>query len=81
MICQQAGLGAFGDQKMSKSAKAKVVKHLARESYHIREQKIHSIRGAMAVQLSGAEKVTTSKGRHFQVHLTSAKCILVSGSL
>jgi len=53
--------GAFQDQKMSKSANAKVDELLARESHHLREQKIHKIRAAMEVQLYGAEKVTTSK--------------------
>jgi len=53
--------GAFREQKMSKSAKAKVDELLARESHHLREQKIHEICAAMEVQLYGAEKVTTSK--------------------
>jgi len=53
--------GAFRDQKISKSAKAKVDELLARESHHLQEQKIHKIRAAMEVQLYGAEKVTTSK--------------------
>jgi len=46
---------------MSKSAKATVDELLARESPHLREQKIHTIRAAMEVQLDGAEKVTPSK--------------------
>jgi len=53
--------GAFREQKMSKSAKAKVDELLARESHHLREQKIHKIRAALDVQLYGAEKVTISK--------------------
>ena len=65
--------GAFRDQKMSKSAKAKVDELLARESHHLREQKIHKIRAAMEVQLYGAEKVTTSKRRQFQVRLNRAR--------
>ena len=52
---------AFRDQKMSKSVKAKVDELLARESHHFQEQKIHTIRAAMKVQLYKAEKVTTSK--------------------
>jgi len=65
--------GAFRDQKMSKSAKAKVDELLARESHHLREQKIYKIRAAMEVQLYGAEKVTTSKRRQFQVRLNRAR--------
>jgi hypothetical protein len=61
--------GAFRDQKMSKSVKAKVDELLARESHHLGEQMIHKIRAAMEVQLYGAEKVTTSKQRQFQVRL------------
>jgi len=53
--------GAFRDQKMSKSVKAKVHELLARESHHLREQKIHKIRAAMELQLYVAEKVTKSK--------------------
>jgi len=61
--------GAFRDQKMSKSVKAKVEEQLATESHQLREQTIHTIRAAMDVQVYGAEKVTTSKRRQFQVHL------------
>jgi len=53
--------GAFRDQKMSKSAKAKVDELFARASHQFQEQKIHTMRAAMEVQLYGAEKVTTSK--------------------
>ena len=58
---------------MSKSAKAKVDEQLARESHHLREQKIHKIRAAMEVQLYRAEKVTTSKRRQLQVRLNRAR--------
>ena len=61
--------GAFRDQKMSKSAKAKVDEQLATESHQLREQKIHKIRAAMEVLVYGAEKVTTSKRRQFQIRL------------
>jgi len=64
---------AFQDQKMSKTAKAKVDELLAREFHYLREQKIHKIHAAMEVQLHGAEKVTTSKQRQFQVHLNRAQ--------
>jgi hypothetical protein len=46
---------------MSKSAQSKVNQLLARESHHLREQKIHKIRAAIEVQRNVAEKVTTSK--------------------
>jgi hypothetical protein len=65
--------GAFRDQKMSKSAKAKVDEQLATESHQLREQKIHKIRAAMEVLVYGAEKVTTSKRRQFQVRLKIAR--------
>jgi len=61
--------GAFRDQKMLKSVKAKLDEHLATESHQLREQKIHKIRAAIEVQVYKAEKVTTSKRRHFQVRL------------
>jgi len=57
---------------MSKSAKAQVDELLARESHQLLEQKIHKIRGAMKVQVYGAEKVTTTKRRQFQVRLNRA---------
>jgi len=53
--------GAFRDQKMSKSAKAKVDELLARDLPHLQAQKIPKIRAAMEVQLYRAEKVTISK--------------------
>jgi hypothetical protein len=52
---------AFRDQKISKSAKAKVDQLLAKDSHHLQEQKIHKICAAMEVQLYGAEKVTASR--------------------
>ena len=61
--------GAIQDQKMWKSAKANVDELLATESYYLREQTIYKICAAMEVQLYGAEKVTTSKRRQFQVCL------------
>jgi hypothetical protein len=54
---------------MSKSAKAKLDEQLATESHQLREQKIHKIFPAMEVLVYGAEKVTTSKRRQFQVRL------------
>jgi hypothetical protein len=46
---------------------------LARESHHLREQKIHKIRAAIEVPRYVAEKVTTSKRRRFQVRLNGAQ--------
>jgi hypothetical protein len=65
--------GACRNQKMWKSAKTKVDELLTRESHHLQEQKIHKIRAAMEVQLYGAEKVTRSKQRQFQVRLNRAQ--------
>jgi hypothetical protein len=53
--------GAFWDQKMSKSAKAKVDEQLATESHQVREPEINKIHAAMEVLVYGAENVTTSK--------------------
>jgi len=64
--------GAFREQKVSKSAKAKVDERLARESHQLREQIIHKIRAAMDSQLYGAEQVTTSKWRQFRLPLNGA---------
>jgi hypothetical protein len=64
--------GAFRDQKMSKSAKAKVDEQLAKKSHQLQEQKIHKIHAAMEVLVYGAEKVTTSKPRQFQMRLKIA---------
>jgi hypothetical protein len=57
---------------MSKSAKAKVNEHLARQSHHLQQQTIQKIRSAMEAQLYRAEQVTTSKRRQFQVRLNAA---------
>jgi len=65
--------GAFWAQKMSKSAKVTVDKLLARECHQLLEQNIHQIYAAMQVQLYGAEKVTASKSRQFQVLLNRAR--------
>jgi len=65
--------GAFRELKMSKSGKAQVDELLARESHQLREQKIHKIHAAMVVQVYGAEKVTTTKQRQFQVRLNRAR--------
>jgi hypothetical protein len=46
---------AFQEQKILKSAKAKVDKQLAIESHQLREQRMHKIHTAMEVQVYKAE--------------------------
>jgi hypothetical protein len=65
---------------MSKSAKAKIDDLLAKESHQLREQKIHKIRAAMEAVVYGAEKVSTTKRRQFQVRLTRARQAATTGS-
>jgi len=65
--------GAFRDQTISKSAKAKVDDLLAKESHLLSEQKIHKIRAALEAVVYGAEKVSTTKRRQFQVRLNRAR--------
>ena len=65
--------GAFREQKMSKSVKTKVDELLERESHHLQVQKIHKIHATMEGQLYGAQKVTTSKRRKYQVRLNRAR--------
>jgi hypothetical protein len=59
-------MGLFHEQKMSKSAKAKLDDQLAKESHQLREQKIHMIRAAMETVLYGAEKVSTTNVGNFK---------------
>jgi len=63
----------FQDQKMSKSAKAQVDDLSARESHELCEQKIHMIRAAREAVVYGAEKVSSTKRRQFQVRLNRAR--------
>jgi len=72
--------GIFCEQKISKSATAKVDDLLARESHLLREQKIHKIRAAMEAVVYGAEKVSTTKHRQFQVHLNRARQVATTWS-
>jgi uncharacterized protein YcbK (DUF882 family) len=64
--------GIFCALNMVKSAKAKVDHMLAEESHHIHDQTIHKIGAAIDVEVYGAEKVSTTKHRHFQVGLNRA---------
>jgi hypothetical protein len=54
---------------MSKSAKAKVDDLVATEFHQLREQKVRQIRAAMEDLVYGAEKVSSTKRRQFQVRL------------
>jgi len=65
--------GISREQKMSKSVKATVDDLLARESYLLREQMIHKIRAAMEALVYGADMVSTTKCRQFQVRLNGAR--------
>jgi hypothetical protein len=65
--------GIFQEQKMSKSAKAKVDDMLASESHQLHKQKIYKIQAAMEALVYGAEKVSTPKRRQFQVRLNRAR--------
>jgi len=65
--------GIFREPKMSKSAKAKMDDLLAKESYQLGKQKIHKICAAMEAVVYGAEKVSTTKRRQFQVRLNRAR--------
>jgi hypothetical protein len=58
---------------MSMSVKANVHDLLATESHQLREQKIHKICAAMEALVYGAEKVSSTKRRQFQVHLNRAQ--------
>ena len=64
--------GICCEQKMSKSAKAKVDDLLAKNSHQLRKQNIHKICAAMEAVVYGAEKFSTTKRRQFQVCLNRA---------
>jgi len=73
-------MGIFREHKMSKSAKAKVDDLLATESHQLRDQKIHKIRAAMEALVYGAEKVSTTQRRQFQVRLNRARQVATTWS-
>jgi len=54
---------------MSKSVMAQVHDQLAVESHQLCKQKIHRIHAAMEALVYGAEKVSTTKRRQFQLRL------------
>jgi hypothetical protein len=72
--------GIFPEQKMPKSEKAKVDDLLANESHHLHEQKIHEIRATMEAVVYGAQKVSTTKRRQFQVRLNRARQVATTWS-
>jgi hypothetical protein len=63
----------FLEQKMSKSVKAKADDLFTKESHQLREHKIHKIRAAMEAVVYGAEMISTTKCRQFQVCLNRAR--------
>jgi len=63
----------FREQNMSKCVMAKVDDLLVNESHQLRKQKIHKIPAAMEAVVYGAEKISTTKRRQFQVHLNRAR--------
>jgi len=65
--------GDFWQQKVSKSAEAKVDELLATKSYQLRKQTIHKPCAVMEALVYGAEKVSTTKCRQFQVHMNGAR--------
>jgi len=64
---------AFQEQKISKSAKAKVNKQLESKCHQLSEQTIHTICAAKEIQVYGTEKVTTNTQRQFQVHMNRVR--------
>jgi len=63
---------AIWRQNMLKSAKARVDEEVARESHQLQIERIDKIHTAMNVQVYGAEKVTRTECRQFQVCLNTA---------
>jgi len=64
--------GIIREQKMSKSSKAKVDDLLATESHQLLEQTIDKICAAIEAVVYGAEKVSSTNCRQFQVLLNRA---------
>jgi len=63
----------FREKEMVKSANANVDDLLATESHQLHKWKIYKICAAMEALVYGAEKVSTTKLRQFQVHLNRAR--------
>jgi len=58
-------MGIFWEQKMSKSAKARLDDLFPQESHQLHIQKIQKIRAAMGAHVYGAEKISTTKRKEF----------------
>jgi hypothetical protein len=65
--------GIFREHYMLKSAMPKVDDFLATESKQLWEQRIYKIHAAKEALVYGAEQVSTTKCRQFQVRLTRAQ--------
>jgi len=65
--------GVFPEPKMLKSAKAKVDQQLASDSHQLQEKEMYKICAVMCIQVYGAERVTTTRQRQFQVRLNRAQ--------
>jgi len=63
----------FWEQSVSKSAKDEVDDSLAMESHQFPDQRIHKIRAAIAANVYGAEKVSTTNCWQSQVRLNRAR--------
>jgi len=72
--------GTFREQTMWKSAKAKVYDLVATRSHLLRKQKIHKIRAGMEALVYGAENISSTKCRQFQVRLERARQAATSWS-
>jgi hypothetical protein len=70
----------FQEWILLKSVKAKVDDLVGRKSYQLHEQKIHEIHAAMEALVYGAEKVSTTKLRQFQVRLNRAQQVAFTWS-
>jgi len=68
------------EQRMLKSAKAKVDDLLAKESHQLCKLNIHQIHATMATIVYGAEKVSTTQRRQFQLHPNRAQQVATTWS-
>jgi len=71
---------AIRAQKLSRSAQANVDEQLATESHQLWVQMIYKISAAVEVQVYGAETITTTNWRQFQVHLNRAQQVATEWS-
>jgi hypothetical protein len=64
-----------------KSTKAKEDGLLAMESHQLCEEKIHNVGAGIEALLYGAEKVSTTKRKQFQVHLNRVRQVATTWSI